>query len=602
LLEFVRSVTAAARLRGLLVAIDELDSPAAPPSPDIQAVCNGLATLPCTTVATIRGRATGRYLELALACDYRLAADDAKVLVGLPEVSIGLIPGGGGMQRLPRLIGLTHALDLILRGRRLNALQARRVGLLDAIVSADALDATARAWARRRKRRSAVPRGGGFIGLAERTGVGRRIVFDRARRMLPRGYPAPLKALEVIEIGYRRGIAAGLAAEARAVRELAATATARNLTWLSNAGRQQRARFRSSGATRLAVVSGSSMGAAINEIVGAGHVALADADLVVVAARDDLEHQCAAVRDVEASVRLEAVIAVNTSALPIGDIVASASHPERIVGTRFIAPVQRTRLLEVVQPESASESAVAMVAALGTRLDKTVIVVGDGPGFFVSRVLGLMLNEAALLVDECAPVEAVDRAMTRFGFATGPLRLLDEIGLAVAQRMADQLALDKTVGDRVPRSRSIADLAASGSTGRHSGAGFYRWRNRSPLDRVLRRPRRSPNPAVYRGESPRAVEESAVQTRLVALFVNECIRCLEDGVLRSSTDGDLGAVLGIGFPPFLGGPFHYTDSIGPRVLIDKLQRLADMHGNRFIPANLLLDYARDGRSFFEEWG
>ena len=259
-----------------------------------------------------------------------------------------------------------------------------------------------------------------LFGLAERTGIGRRVIVDRARRAIPRQYPAPLKALQAIEIGYERGIPAGLAAERKAVGELATSQTTRNLTWLSIAGQQQLARFQVDGVARPAVVGGSAMGAGISELLRGSQDALADADLVIVAARDDLEHQRAAVRDVEASVRPQAVIAVHTSALPIKEIAFSASHPERIVGARFIAPVQRTRLLEIVQHERASESAVAMGARLGTIFDKTVIVVGDGPGFFISRVLGLMLNEAVLLAEEGVHVEAVDCAMTRFGFAAVP--------------------------------------------------------------------------------------------------------------------------------------------------------------------------------------
>ena len=598
----LRSARVDAALRGLLVVIGHAAPQAESATPEFQAVCSDLASLPCTTVATISDAAIGKRLELALACDYRLAADTANVVLGLPEVSVGLIPGGGGTQRLPRLIGLTRALDLILRARRLKANQARRAGLLDAVAPSGALDEIARAWARRPKRTRTAPLRGGLIGLAERTGIGRRVIFDRARSAISRSYPARLKALEVIEIGYERGIAAGLAAETNAVAMLAATETSRNLMWLSIAGQQQRARFGVEGVPRLAVVSGSAMGAAISELVRSGQVALADADVVVVAARDDLEHLRAAVRDVEAFARPDAVIGVHTSSIPLKEIASNASRPERIVGTRFIAPVQRTRLLELVQHERASESAVAVAAGLGSVLDKTVIVVGDGPGFFTSRVLGLMLNEAALLVEEGARVEAVDRAMTQFGFAAGPLRLLDEVGLDVAQRLAEQLALHpgQAFGDRVPRSRVIADLVAAGCIGRRSGAGFYLWRGTSRLDRLLRRPRRVPNPGVYRHAHPREVDEVTVQTRLALLFVNECVRCLEDGVLRSSVDGDLGAVLGLGFPPFLGGPFHYADSLGLRPLVDQLNVLTDQHGARFAPAGLLVERARDDRAFFAE--
>lgn len=596
--DLATTLRASAAAPGLLVVIDAPDWCTSAASQDFQAVCNQLASFACTTVATIRGPALGKYLELALACDYRVAADDANVLVGLPEVSMGLIPSGGGTQRLSRLIGLTRALDLILRGHRLKADQARGVGLLDAVVPTGTLDETALSWARKPKRTRTGPGRGGLIGLAEQTAIGRRLIFGRARRALPDHYPAMRRALEAIELGYSRGLEAGLAAETRVGRELAATQSTRNLKWLSMAGQQQRARFAASSQVQLAVVGESAMGTAIHGLLRGNQVALADADLVVVAARDDLEHQRAAVREVETSVRPEAVIAVHTSALPVKDISYGADHPERIVGTRFIAPVQRTRLLEVVQPERAAESAGAVAAGLGAMLDKTVIVVSDGPGFFTSRVLGLMLNEAALLIDEGAHVESVDRVMTRFGFPIGPLRLLDQIGLEVIQRIAEPL--EKTFGERMPRPRVIAKLVAAGCVGRASGAGFYVWRGTSPLDRVWRRPRRVANPAVHPVRPPAGMDQAAIQDRLALLFVNECIRCLEDGVLRSPSDGDLGAVLGIGFPPFLGGPFHYADSLGLHVLIDKLSDLAEQHGTRFVPADLLLERAHEGRMFFED--
>jgi 3-hydroxyacyl-CoA dehydrogenase/enoyl-CoA hydratase/3-hydroxybutyryl-CoA epimerase len=593
----LRSARADAALHGVLVVIGRADPQAESATAEFQAVCSDLAALPCTTVAIISGSAVGKNLELAVACDYRVAADDANVVVGLPEVSLGLIPSGGGTQRLPRLIGLTRALDLILRGRRLKADQARGVGLLDAVVPSDTLDETALSWVRKPKRTWIAPGRGGLLGLAEQTAIGRRLIFGRARRALPDHYPAMRRALDAIELGYSRGLEAGLAAETEAVRELASTQSTRNLTWLSLAEQRQRVRFRADRVVRTAVIGRSAMGAAINDLVGDRQVAPANAELIVVAVRDDLEHQRAAVREVEALVRPDAAISVHTSSIPLSEIASAASRPERIVGTRFIAPVRRTRLLELVQPERAAESAVAVAAQLGSVLDKTLIVVSDGPGFFTSRVLGLMLNEAALLVDEGARVDGVDRAMREFGFAVGPLRLLDEVGLEVIQRIAEPL--EKAFGDRMPRPRVIAELAASGCVGRTSRAGFYLWLGTSPLDRVRRRPRRVENPVVHRVRPPAGMDRATIQDRLALLFVNECIRCLEDGVLRSPADGDLGAVLGIGFPPFLGGPFHYVDSLGLHALIDKLSGLAEQHGTRFIPADLLLERAREGRTFFE---
>jgi 3-hydroxyacyl-CoA dehydrogenase/enoyl-CoA hydratase/3-hydroxybutyryl-CoA epimerase len=219
-------------------------------------------------------------------------------------------------------------------------------------------------------------------------------------------------------------------------------------------------------------------------------------------------------------------------------------------------------------------------------MGKTVIVVGDAPAFYTSRVLAVMMNEATVLLGEGARMEDVDRALTAFGFPVGPFVLFDEVGLEVGQHVGETVA--RAFGDRLPASTVVPELVKAGFTGKRSGAGFYRW----PKHRAfLPAPKRVANPAAYRfvGEpAPRVFSDAAIQERLVLLFVNEAIRCLEEGVLRSPTDGDLGAVLGLGFPPFHGGPFHYADSLGLTHLEQTLRRLAERHGPRYAPANLLV--------------
>jgi 3-hydroxyacyl-CoA dehydrogenase/enoyl-CoA hydratase/3-hydroxybutyryl-CoA epimerase len=293
--------------------------------------------------------------------------------------------------------------------------------------------------------------------------------------------------------------------------------------------------------------------------------------------------------------RSDAVIASNTSAIPIHEIAQGSRHPERIVGMHFFSPAERMPLLEVVRPDAASEQAIDTAVALGTKLGKTVIVVADRPGFYTTRVLGVMLNEAALLLGEGARIEDVDRAMTDFGFPVGPFVLYDEVGLEVAVHAGETVT--RAFGDRIPGASVVAELVASGSTGRKSGKGFYVWpKKRSTWRRFVTREKRSPNTSVYGG--PRvALSSEAIQDRLALLFVNEAIRCLEEGVIASPTDGDLGAVLGLGFPPFRGGPFHYADSLGRDTLERKLSALAARHGPRYAPAALL---SERGRPFFEE--
>jgi len=691
-----------------------------------QAVVDELAWLPCTTVAAINGAALGGGLELALACDYRVAIDAPSVSLGQPEVNLGLVPAGGGTQRLPRLVGLRRALDLILSGRRLNASRARRAGLLDEVVHPAVLDQAARAWAGKLKRPLDRPvkllqlSAQAAADAAELTPAGRQFMYRQARRAVMARthgrYPAPLRALDAIETGFEHGLAAGLEAESRAFGELAATDTAKNLIWLFLATqRQKRAQrtplpladslgvsalgaprdvgddpalphleaeprggraFRPTGygpagtepssalraghqsprkrgeaVESIGVVGAGFMGAAIAEVGAAAglsvrlrdvkpeavakglagirkmvedrrrfqkleaaqilqrvsgtvdYAGFSNADLVIEAVFENLQVKQNVVRELEAVVSADAVIASNTSALPIHAIAQASSHPERVVGMHFFSPAERMPLLEVIRPAGAASWAVERAVGVGKQMGKTVIVVGDSPGFYTTRVLGVMLNEAALLLGEGARIEAVDRAMTGFGFPVGPFVLFDEVGLEVARHAGETVTA--AYGDRLPPAAVVARLADTGQTGRKAGAGFYRWSRPSRVAALLKRPGRVANPDVYRlagAPARRDFDDQAILDRLVLLFVNEAIRCLAEHVLESPTDGDLGAVLGLGFPPFRGGPFHYADALGARPLVARLQQLAAQHGPRYAPADLLVDHARAGRAFCVEEG
>jgi 3-hydroxyacyl-CoA dehydrogenase / enoyl-CoA hydratase / 3-hydroxybutyryl-CoA epimerase len=290
------------------------------------------------------------------------------------------------------------------------------------------------------------------------------------------------------------------------------------------------------------------------------------------------------------------VIASNTSAIPIREIASEAKHPERIVGMHFFSPAQRMPLLEVVRPAGAAEWAVDRAVGLGTSMGKTVIVVADSTGFYTSRVLGVMMNEAALMLGEGARMEDVDRAMAAFGFPVGPFTLYDEVGIEIAAHAGETLA--RAFKDRIPPTTILAEMVARGDTGRKVGRGFYLWPPRSrvpgPLRRLTIRPQRKPNPFVEAQLTRRTFSESDIQDRLVLLFVNEAIRCLDEGVIQTAADGDLGAVLGLGFPAFTGGPFHYAESVGLPTLAKKLSGLAEKHGRRYEPAESVVA----GRLFY----
>jgi 3-hydroxyacyl-CoA dehydrogenase / enoyl-CoA hydratase / 3-hydroxybutyryl-CoA epimerase len=629
-----------------------------------QSICDELAWLPCTTVAAIGGPALGGGLELALACDYRVAAESASVSLGQSEVSLGIVPAGGGTQRLPRLLGLEAALDLILTGRRLNARRARRLGLVDEVVHPTVLEQAARAWATRPKRSLNRPIKLGLslkvaTDVAEQTPAGRQLIYRKAREaVLNRThghYPAPLRALQAAELGLEQGMAAGLDAEAKAFAELAATRTAHNLIWLFMATQRQKRLF--VGAPRrmdrIGVVGTGFMGAAIAEVgadAGLGvrvrdmkqdavakglasirkivdrdrrrsprerrdvlqrvsgtteYSGFAQTQLVIEAVFEDLEVKRNVIKELEAVLSDDAVIASNTSALPIHELATGAKHPERIVGMHFFSPAERMPLLEVIKPMHASDEAVATAVAVGVKMGKTVIVVGDAPGFYTTRVLGVLMNEAVVLLSEGARVEDVDRAMTAFGFPVGPFVLYDEVGLEVAQHAGATVV--GAFGGRLPATTVVPQLVKFGATGKRSGSGFYLWPQPRKLpgsiQRFLPEQRRMANPRVYElcgGRGQGAVTDQEIQDRLVLLFVNEAMGSLQEGVLRSPTDGDLGAVLGLGFPPFHGGPFHYADEYGLNELRSMLTRLADRCGPRYSPAELLVERAQASKPFFAE--
>ena len=575
----------------------------------LQRALNELEVLPFTTVAAIGGPALGGGLELALACDHRIAADAPGVKLGLPEVRLGLIPAAGGTQRLPRLLGLPRALHMILTARQLPAKRALRAGLVDEVVHPAVLSRAAADRARTHGKRQ--PSGGRTAAERAITWLPplRAIAVRQARTKVlaeTKGlYPAPLQALDAVATGLARGMAAGLEKEATAFGELATGPVARSLvSLLFLTLRQRRAALEGLGKPHelhsAGVVGLGFMGSGIAQAAaGAGlHVRARDrdaaavarglgtirklttdaakkgvferreaeriagrvtggpdlagfatADIVIEAVFEDIAIKRGVIAELERVVRDDTVIASNTSALPISDIARDARVPERIVGMHFFSPVHRMQLIEIVRPKDADPDAVATAVALALRMGKTPIVVGDGPGFYTTRVLGTMLGEAFRMLEGGTAIDEIDHAMTAFGWPVGPLQLVDEVGLEVAVHVAETVS--RFHGGEGPR--VVAALVAEGKKGKGRGGGFYRYdgKKRIPEPRVYEILRVAPMPA-----------HEDVAERLTNTFVRECLRCLEEGILRSREEGDIGAVLGLGFPAYLGGPFAYAKERG----------------------------------------
>ena len=605
-----------------------------------------LANSRLTTVAAIHGPAMGGGLEVALACDYRVISDSAGTRLALPEVKLGLLPAGGGTQRLPRLIGLPAALDLMLTGRNVYPGQARRMGLADVVTHSCGLIDAALAVARAKKPRKPLPaRERLILSVAPLRDFVIRKARERVMKQSRGLYPAPLRILDVVHAGLAAGVERGLAAEADAFAALHQTPESRALIGLFFAMQEaKRETPQARDALRIGVLGAGLMGSGIAEVsvdqgyevvlrdlsddalagarrnvwqalqrkvrrgamlpfdrdrvMGRLHTTtdaqtLARSDLVVEAVFEDLDLKHRVLAEVEALVSPDCIIASNTSALPIADIAAPARHPQRIIGMHYFSPVPKMPLLEIVTTDANPPAVIETARAVGQRQGKTVIVVRDGPGFYTTRVLAAMLNEVLELLAEGARIEALDRALKDWGFPVGAVTLMDEVGLDVGAHVR-RGALGRMFAERgVQGHDGLNRMVEAGLKGRKSDAGFYHYPARG---------RKRVNESAYQwfgGSERRDVDADEIQQRVGLMFVNEAIRCLDEGIIASPIDGDLGAVLGLGFPPQRGGPFRWLDELGPAEALARLKNLHDRLGPRFEPASLLVQHAARHRPFHE---
>jgi 3-hydroxyacyl-CoA dehydrogenase / enoyl-CoA hydratase / 3-hydroxybutyryl-CoA epimerase len=621
-----------------------------------QETVSRLETFQKPIVAAINGACLGGGLEVALACHYRIATDQPKTALGLPEVQLGLIPGAGGCQRLPRLIGARAALDMILSGKTERASKALRLGLVDEVVPPSILRPVAIAAADRLARQGLPKRQpkGGLPGmLLERTAPGRRLVYRAAQKQVLKKtgghYPAPLAALTAVEVGLEQGVAAGLAEEHRAFGELAVGDVSRKLVqiFFATTALKKDDGVRAGTAVprqirRLGIVGSGFMGAGIAgtavlnvEVdtrlkdsdlarVGKGLKAATDllkerldrrritkpqyqrlsallsgsvdyrgfsrADLVIEAVFEELAVKRQVLAELEAELRPEAIIATNTSTIPIHQIAARAKHPERVLGMHFFSPVERMPLLEVIPTEATRPDTIVTAVRFGRRMGKTVIVVADRPGFWVNRILSPYLNEAGHLLQEGVPIEVIDRIMTKFGFPVGPVALLDEVGFDVAQKAG--AVMHESFGDRMKPAASLPRLLGATRLGRKNSRGFYRYKDghKAGVDRSVY--------PLLGVEPTNEVNEDLVERRLVYSMLNEAALACADRVVRSPRDADIGAIFGIGFPAFRGGPLRMIDDVGPARVVETLYQLQEHFGERFRPAPSLLEMTRSGGRYY----
>lgn len=317
-----------------------------------------------------------------------------------------------------------------------------------------------------------------------------------------------------------------------------------------------------------------------------------DADIVVEAVFEDLALKHQMVKDIERECGEHTIFASNTSSLPISQIAEAATRPENVIGLHYFSPVEKMPLVEVIAHAKTSPETIATTVAFARKQGKTPIVVQDGAGFYVNRILALYMNEAAQLLLEGQSVEHLDKALVKFGFPVGPITLLDEVGIDVGAKISP--ILDKELGERFKAPAAFDKLLGDDRKGRKNGKGFYQYGASSKKTKAV-------DETVYGvlGIKPSTNKDAkALAERCVVQMLNEAVRCLDEGIIASPRDGDIGAIFGIGFPPFLGGPFHYIDTLGAANLVKILEGYQSQFGNRFEPCERLKTMARENVSFF----
>lgn len=603
-----------------------------------------------TFVAAIHGPALGGGLELALACDYRVCSDSSKTQLGLPEVQLGILPGSGGTQRLPKLIGVQQAMKMMLTGSPARAKQALKYGIVDDCVPLSILMDAAIELANKKPKTREVKKSLANKAL-EDTSFGRGILFKKARQQTLAktngNYPAPMYIIDTIEAGLNDS-KKGYATEAKLFGKLVMSPESKQLREIFFATTDMKKENGVQGVTPLkvkkaGVLGGGLMGGGIsfvtatkanvpvrikdineNGIAGAikysydilnkkvkkrfmlksqmqkqlsnitgclDYSAYKSLDIVVEAVFEDLGLKQKMVADIEANCNENTIFASNTSSIPIADISANAKRPENVVGLHYFSPVDKMPLAEVIPHAATSDETISTTVEFAKRQGKTPIVVKDGAGFYVNRILAPYMNEAGFLAMEGQSIDAIDKALVKFGFPVGAFKLLDEVGIDVGTKIIP--ILKGQFGERFASPAAFDKLLENDRKGKKNKSGFYDYSGKKPGKDV--------DESIYDllGISPvDKYTDSTVIERCVLLMLNEAAMCLDEGVIRSPRDGDIGAIFGIGFPPFKGGPFRYMDELGMNHLVSRLEHYANSYDEKYTPAKILLDMRDNNKTFY----
>ncbi len=627
-----------------------------------QRIINLIEDLSIPVIVAIHGACMGGGCELALAADYRIATDDPSTRIGLPETKLGIIPGFGGCVRLPRVIGLQAALDIILAGKAVDGKKAFKLGLVDQVVPAALLEEQAMKMAKdviasggKKRRKKFEPKGAMNI-ILEST-LGRAVVLSKAKKMtlaMTRGnYPAQMKAIEVISRTYgvsNRGKA--LEIEAKGFGEVVVTDVSKNLIrlfYLTEGIKKQTGVADPSVKPReikyAAVLGAGTMGGGIaqlfadkgidvrlkdinNEAIAKGFQAarsiwekelkkkrftqyefnkkmdlisgsttydgFGNLDLVVEAIVEDMGIKKKVIAETATKLKPNAIIATNTSSLSVTEMGEAMPNKANFVGMHFFNPVHKMPLVEVIRGEHTSDEVTATIFDVSKKAGKFPVVVKDGPGFLVNRLLLPYLNEAVYLLGEGVSIETIDKYYLDFGMPMGPMHLIDEIGIDVAVKVAK--IFHKAFGERAEPSPLMLKLVDTKRLGKKNGKGFYLYDERGKklnVDQSVYKEMGLPQPT-----NTKMTREEIVNRGIFAM-INEAARALlEDKIVNSPDEVDLAMIMGTGFPPFRGGLLRHADSIGTDVICDELEVFATRIGPRFKPAPPLMQLAKSKKRFY----
>lgn len=579
---------------------------------EAHAVADRLAGLSCPTIAVIHGSCLGGGLELALCCEHRLALPEAKL--GLPEIQLGLHPGLGGTARLTHLIDPLEAMTLMLTGKTLDARRAKKAGIVDMVIEErHVARAIAAAVAGEIKAHDSGLKDRLLTTTPARRLEARQMRAKAADKARPEHYPAPEALIRLWE---EHGGDAEIMRreEILSFAELLTSATARNLVRIFFLREKMKRTAKAEGAAveRVHVIGAGAMGADIaawcafqglqvslfdtrieslaaavkklNELCSRKHLSeretrqaldrlvpdrnnqgVAKADLVIEAVPEKLELKRMIYAEIEPRMKPEAILATNTSSIPLQELAEGLKNPERFVGLHFFNPVAMMQLVEIVEPDGASDAVLAQARAFVGRIGRLPAPVASAPGFLVNRALMPYLMEAIVLLDEGIAPETIDRAAESFGMPVGPVELADQVGLDICLDVAGMLG-ERLETPMAPVPDWFREQVEKGDLGRKSGQGFYRWKGNKPQKDE---------------EAPQADEQ--LLDRLLLPMLNTCMACLREGVIADAELLDGAMIFGTGFAPFRGGPMHYAKDRGYAEIVERLAALEESHGPRFHP-------------------